>query len=781
MRWLARELRILNRRQSLTVAACLAIGLAATAGALSVLEQLWRRHGLGEDGLVWVMAEDLKLGVRTSPSTRMVQEWKRGLRCCRVDGFAVSESSLRSGAGSRTVRMAFVGDGLFKVLDSEAVVGRSLEAAAPADRRVSVMVSRELAHREFGDERKALGRAVMVDGRPLTIIGVFSRQLTDLLSPGTPIGAVRSLEYGEHDAVQALGRLRSGVSLSRAKAEIEAWTSVDAGSESESQSGLRWTLLSAWEVMDPTTLRIFRIAVIGALVVIIVTGSTIAHLVGAQVKSRAREFAIRSALGAGRWKLFGHSLGQALFSTLLAAIGAAALAGAGLNAMTVILPEDIRFLSGVGVDAKALGAACCAGFLIVLLPGVSASLFRSSANLSLALRNDPRFGTRSARGATVANLHIVTMAASSFVVAVATYLVIETAFALGRTDLGFEVDGLQAVEVKLPAAEHPSQQARAAFFTTFLERMSSLPGVESVAAATSAPPESGVFFGEIALGTGGRDAVEPSAVGRVGVGPGYFRTLRQQVLAGREFSEADARSQMTVVISAAAARHLGARLHDAIGQRIRLGDETREVIGVVENVRTPGLAQSLGGLLVYWPLDDYRDSMTILARVDEALEPAFRRAALNLDRNVIVEPAPMRELLARSLAELHFLTRLFALIALLAVALAVGGVYAVLNNLVVEQRGQIALRLAIGATREQVRRWVLWKGESRALVGLVVGTVLSYPFCRLFASQLYGVESGSIEARLAAAVLILAATAGGALVPAVRTSRLDPHEVLKGN
>ncbi len=421
------------------VMACLAVGLAATAGALSVLEQLWRRHGLGEDGLVWVMAEDLRLGVRTSPSARTVQEWKRGLLCCDIDGFAISESSLRSGAGARAARVALVGDGLFRVLHSKAVVGRSLE------------------------------------------------------------------------------------------------------------------------------------------------------------------------------------------------------------------------------------------------------------------------------------------------------------------------------------------------------RVSSLPGVDSVALATSAPPQSGVFFGEIALGTGGRGAVEPSAVGLVAVGPGYFGTLRQQVLAGRAFSEADTRNQMTVVISAATARHLGAHPQVAVGQRIRLGEETRQVIGVVENVRTAGLAQSLGGLLVYWPLDDYRDSMTILARVDLAHEPAFRHAALDLDRNVIVEPAPMRELLTKSLAELHFLTRLFALIALLAVALAVGGVYAVLSNLVVEQRAQIALRLAIGATREQVRRWVLWQGESRALVGLIVGIVLSYPFCRLFASHLYGVESGSIEARLAAAVLILAATAGGALAPAVRTSRLDPQEVLKGH
>jgi putative ABC transport system permease protein len=233
------------------------------------------------------------------------------------------------------------------------------------------------------------------------------------------------------------------------------------------------------------------------------------------------------------------------------------------------------------------------------------------------------------------------------------------------------------------------------------------------------------------------------------------------------------------VIAERTARAFGVAPEAIVGQHMRFGTQWREVVGVVADVRTPGLADSLAGLHAYWPLTRHGASMTLLVRAEDGVAAGIRGLLAGYDPDVVVEPAPMNALLQRSLHGTQFLVALFCVLAVLAGLMAVFGVYAVLSHVATAQRGSIAVRMAVGATEADVQRWLVWKCLSTGLAGVAVGAALSYPFGRLLSGHLFGVPADSLAARLLVAALVLAATAIAGWVPSLRASRVPPHGVLK--
>ncbi len=523
-----------------------------------------------------------------------------------------------------------------------------------------------------------------------------------------------------------------------------------------------------------------RVATAAGIILLIVTASNVAHLLAARAESQRKTFAVRWALGAGRWSLFSWRAQSALLLTLLSGLAATALSSGVFKAVAGTLPRELRFLGGIEASSGTFLFATCVCLLILVCFGSLPGLFRARRLLIRDLMEDQRFGRHSSLGRAFSQIHIVTMVAASFVLAVASYLVVATVFSLGRADLGFQAKGLYSVTVNLPEWKYREEVPRTAFFEMLAERLFSLLDVSSISIASGAPPEPGILASEMEFGDEARGGPAPTVIGRSLIGQDYFRTLGQRVAAGRNFGDDDFRQETgVVIISRATSQLLGSDPEAALGQQIRFGEELREVIGVVADIRTPGILATLDRHHVYFPLTNYRRSMTILVRTRINPGTTLRTVIRDLDPDVIAETVAMETRVADSIEGIRFLKILLSLMASLAIGLAVIGVYGMLSNFAIQQRGQIALRMAVGADEKAVRLWLLWKGLSKGLVGLAMGLLASYPFCRLLTDQLFEVEPDSMAARIVAAIAILSATTAATWLPAVRASQVAPFDVLK--
>lgn len=760
----------------------IALGTAGLTLQLSILYRVGQTYGyFDRDQLAVLMSEHRRFGVRTSPATDVLVAWRDQLHSYDgIAGLAIEQASVSSDGVTRILNAAVVDPLILEMIDVTPLVGRSFDTASVPSVDSGVLVTAALARIEYGGLREALGRTLVVNGRQMEIIGVVPAFFGERLSPGNLISLVLPIDYSRYSSIQVLSRLRPGYTPRQAQAELDAWASAQP--EALTRGGdLHWVVLTRSELMDSRTVRLSAVAILAAFILVGVMVSNLTHLLKAQTECQRRELATRWALGAGRWRLLRWRLRRALTLTLFAGAAAAGLAHYGLAVITLALPHHFRFLAGTRVHAGAFGWALASGVVIVLVCASLFDPFRRSKSLRRDLFEDRGLGRRQTFGGMLADLHVVTVVAASIVLSIAAYLVAGSVYRLVRLDVGFEVDDLISTTIALPDWKFGDQASRAAAFESILDRLASDPRIESVTIASQPPPQLGVFLGEIEFDGQAQIGQAPSIVASMYTGHNYFRTLRQELVAGRSFDEAELFNNAPVVIvSEATAQLITADPRTVVGRSIRFGQERCEIVGVAANIRTPGLAQELRSLQVYWPLIDYRSTMTILVRTSSETDLSLLQTLATFDPDIVAEPARMRTLIADSMADVRSLAILFCLMAVLAILLATASIYAIMSNFANSQRGQIALRMALGANQSTVRLLVLWRGISRCGVGIGVGLVASYPSSRLLAGYLFGEGPDSTQARLVAAVIVLAAAALATWLPATRAARTPPTQILKG-
>lgn len=760
----------------------LAIGIAGATGAFSVVSRTpLVTSFLGPEQLVWFMVEDRNLRVRTLPPTEIFEAWREQLECCdRIEAFKVTEGAIRTGSGARPVTIAFVSSGLFEVVGTSPEVGRFFDPSEYETDSDLAIIGGGLARSVFGGKRRALGSTITVDGRSLKVVGVVPADYGYRVSPDERFDVLRPLKLEPREKVRVLGRIRENVSFDQAQAELETWGALHRR-EARQQEDVHWVLLRPGDTVGTTTLRMLQIVLLSGILLVLVTGSNIAHFMAAEAEAQKQEVAVRWALGANRMGLLRWKSAQVFGLTVTAGVVAAALASGGLKVATSLLPEDLRFLETAQVDRRGLLLAVILSFIVILCAGTAPLLSRRSERLKADL-GGVRFGRgpKPGLGRAVGQIHVVTMVALSLALAVACLLVARTSLHLSHMDVGFETEGLQAVDVTLPATKYRIQEERRTFFRSLVERLSLVQGIESLALASPGPLGIGMYFGEIHFGGEQGTAATATGIGAAHVGLGYFRTLRQKVVAGREFIEEELKLGLDViVISETTAKQFGPRPSDALGKYIVFEDNRRRILGVVADVHSPGAPQPFGTSQAYWPLRDYDTSMTMVLRASGELVPMVREITTDLDPDVIVEALPMNVRLHRSQAGVRFLATVLSLLASLALGLAVLGVYGVLTNFVAGQRKQTALRMALGANRGEVLRWIFFKDFSLCLLGAGIGILISFPLSATFADQLQGVEADNIRDRLIATALIVAATAVATWLPVRDAMRIEPAEILK--
>lgn len=712
-------------------------------------------------------------------------DWRRRSRVFdEMGAIAWQRVNLSGGEGPERAQAARVSAGLLPMLGVVPTLGRHFlaEEEQPGSPRPVALLSAGLWERRFAADPKVLGKTLTVDGQPHEIVGVATLPLRELAGDlFLPLAANPAAERDNHE-LEVLARLRPGATLDQARAEMTVIASGLATEYPATNQGWTVKVSSLFDdLVDAPFRRALAVLTGGVLCLLLVACANLASLLLARSSGRSHELALRAALGAGRSRLVGHLLVEALAVGLLGGGAGLLLALWGVDLLKQLDAGSIPRLDQVEVDGRvllfSLGLSLLAGLLAGLIPALRAA--GASPRKVLAEAGPALLGGRSERRLR-AGL-VVLEVALSLVLLVGSGLLLRSHRELRGVEAGFAIDHRLTLGLSLPEDRYPTPQDTASLFSRLLERLEAVPGVKSAAAVSTLPFGTFNTAMEFELPDHPVDSAGPprSAAWRL-ITPRYFETLGIPLLAGRAFTAADHDNAPEVAIISQRLAELHFPGENPVGRRIA---SRATVVGVVGDVRERSLATAPASM-IYFPFYQARWSnmplvLHLSAPADVVL-PGVRAALAGLDRDLpLAEVRPLAALLDENLAPRRFHLVLLTIFAALALLLAIGGLYGVLSGVVAERRREIGIRVALGADTGQVVGMVARWGLGLTGLGLALGLLVAAFASKALSSLLFGVEPLDLGTYAGVALLLAAVGALASAVPAFAAGRVDPREALK--
>ena len=791
-------LRVLGSRPGFAAVAVLtlALGVGANTAIFSVVHSLMLEPlpFRDPDRLVMLWEAEAQNPERSYiVSAPNYLDWQRGIKAFAQTGIWEYLNYNFSGDGeAERVPGLRVSASTFTMLGVEPQLGRTFTTEEDAAGHDVAIISDALWRRRYGGRADIVGHFARINGKPFEIIGVMPPSFR---FTGPNIGVWTPIAFNEEDhgrgshSFQAAARLRDGVSIGSARAELETMARALAAQYPDENRGETATLTPMKE-FGVLQLRPTLIAVSGAVVlVLIIACVNVANLLLAHSSSRRQEFAVRSALGASRLRLSGQIICEGLVIALLGGMAGLGVAWGGTQLLAGVLPPSIVFApfrdasAGIHLDRWVLGFTAAVSIATGLLFSLAPIAGLSRSGLKAA-------GDRSSTGrlTILRSALVATEVALALIVLVAAGLMIKSLARLVNIDPGLDPSNVLVVGMSLPQPDFYGPPVRRSFCADVTDRVGALPGVVSTGAISHLPLSGANAGRSFAIEGRTMPPGENASASYRLTCPGYFKTLGIPMLKGRDFDSRDATSAAgAVIINEETARRYWPS-EDPVGRRIKLGRQDSSnpwmtVVGVVGNVRHFGLDDVAHREMfrpysqAAWPV------MTIVTKTatDPASFSAAIRAALQqIDPDLPVARVSTMEAIERdSLGSRRFPMMLLGAFAAVALALAVIGVYGVVSYLVARRTREIGIRVALGARRGQVLRLVLAGAMRPVVAGLAVGTVGAIFASRLLGAMLFNVKPGD-PAVVGGIVAILAGAAiAASLVPGARATRVDPITVLK--
>ncbi|HEV2986512.1 MAG TPA: ABC transporter permease [Vicinamibacterales bacterium] len=690
-----------------------------------------------------------------------------------------------------------VTEDFFHILGVPALIGRTFSDEESADPDASVTVlSHTLWLRRFAGDVAIVGRAIQLNGRPMTVIGIMPPDVRLLLKSGSLVGKPTDvwmpyvlppsawIPRGRYLSV--IARLKPGVPLQTARTEMRA---IAAGlTTAFPQFDTGWSALVrplAEELSGNIRPALLMLA--GAVgFVLLIACANVANLLLARGASRRREIAIRTALGATTIRTFRQLLTESLVLGALGGAGGLLVGRWGVALLLASTPAELAGLGHVTLSSRVLGFTALVSVVTAMLCGVAPALEGSRGDVQESLNAGARqagSGRRHLREALV-----VAEIALSAVLLVGAGLMVRSLASLRSVNPGFNADHVLTVRVSLPGAAYGEEATRLRFFRDLVARVGTIPGARAAGVISFLP------FAGLGAATGftivGQPPPPPGQGYVVDVkvcDNGYFRAMDVPLLRGRLFSEREMREKSDVVIiSDTMARRYFPGI-DPIGQQVSIEMMSpivpTRIVGVVADVKNVDLTSETRAMS-YWPHPQLSmNAMTLTVRTDGdplAFAPLVEREVRALDKDQpVADVRSMQEWVAKSLAETRFTSLLLTTFAAIALALAAIGVYGVVSYAVSLRTSEIGLRLALGAEARDVLTMIVGSAVRLAAIGLGVGVALALALGRAVTSLLYATRATD-PLTFAAVVIVLAAVAVFAsYVPARRASRIAPIEALR--
>lgn len=682
--------------------------------------------------------------------------------------------------------------GFFRALDVRAARGRLIQptdevAGAPA----VVVLTHSQAERMFGDVERAIGRAITLDGVSHTIVGVLERDRTGLAGPPTEAWSVLQLETPERRGpfgYRAVARLSPDVSLEQAEQELAALSARifplwQSGFSDSTASLVPVPLREALVGHARAPVGLFAGAV-GLMLLAAI--ANVATLLLVRASAREHELAVREALGAGLGRLSRLIVTECVVLSGMAALVALAIAAVGVQFAPAVAPNLPRIaqaeMSG-DVAAVALGLSLICGLLVSLAP-LSVTFGRGSSAAARLAGSGTRAGT-GPRTTAARSALIVSEFAIAFPLLVGAGLLATSFLRLSHLELGFNPNGVYALDVSIAGPRYESDADRLAFWQRLEARAAELPGITAVGVSSSLPPDN---YGDVnnfnlidkPVPPGGAEPVTPW----VPVSTGYFATLGVELLDGRLFTPGDsAEAPPVVVVSRAWAAKYYAR-ESAVGKQLRSGGCTTcdptNIVGVVDDVQYRGLAGEADA--VYMPIaQEPGNDRHLLVRSRAGPAETFRalRSALAaVDPEVASVEVDLAERVSEALGDPRRWTLIVGGFAFASMLLAALGVFGLMSYIVRQRERELAIRLAVGASPASLRQLVLRGGVRLAVLGVAIGGLLAVLQSRWLGSLLFGIEAIDAGTLVIAAAAMLAVASVACWIPALQAARVSPREAL---
>jgi putative ABC transport system permease protein len=669
----------------------------------------------------------------------------------------------------------------------------------------TVVISHGLWQRRFGGNPNIVGQVVTLNNQSYTVVGVLPQTFewqapVDLFVPIEPTLGDDLNARDDHPGIYLIGTLKEGVGVEQARAEMTTITARLAQQYPKTNAGNAFTLA---KLQDRATedIRAALLVVLAAVgFVLLIACANVANLLLARAATRAKEIAIRTALGAGRWRIIRQLLTESIMLALAGGLLGLLFAMWGVDALRAVIPDEVPRLlvEGIRLDTRVLFFTLAVSVVTGLLFGLAPAIQISKSNLNESLKEGGRSATGSAHRNYVRSLLVVSEVALSLLLLVGAGLLMKSFLNLQRADIGFNPDHVLTTRIALPDARYTENAQIENFYRALLQRVEHLPGVQYAGLTRGLPMNGGIESGITIEGREVRDRKDTIVAVNLTVTPDYFRAMEIPLIKGRYFTDEDKTGAPPVVLidEMLATRYFADQ--DPIGKRLRLGGQDApfpwmQIVGVVKHVKHYGPDEE-GRVEIYRPYFQLlsmpnvpgarlNNSMVLAVRTTgepTALTGAIRNAVLEIDKDQPISLVqPMTQIVAASVSSQKFATWLLAIFAAVALMLAALGLYGVMAYSVTQRTHEIGIRIALGAARRDVLQLIVGHGMRLTLVGVGLGLVGSFVVTRLLKSLLYGVSAADPLTYGGVALLLALVALVACLLPARRATRVDPMIALR--
>jgi putative ABC transport system permease protein len=720
-----------------------------------------------------------------------------------VGAWSDGQVNLTGDGEPERVAAGFVTANLFSVLGASPVKGRLFtpEEDVPNGPRV-VILGHGLWVRRYAADPAVVGRTIQINGAPHEVIGVMPSGFvlpTDFQNPApstlwVPVQwNASSTDHGSH-GFYAAARMKPGATLAQVREDLhelaQSWTRQGLYPVQMQFDVLALSLRD--EVVGGVRRTLWLLfGAVGFL--LLIACANVANLLLARAEARQREMAVRTALGAGAWRVVRQLLTESLVLAAISGVAGLMLATIGVRALAAWNPSSVPRVSGSTVDWRVLAFTVAVALLTTVIFSLAPAARLLRADLTDSMKEGGGNATTGGGRRRFRSALVVAEMALAVVLLIGAGLMLRTLWSLQRIDLGFNPAGVLTMRIALPQASYPDPAQVVGFYSRLMERIRTVPGVDAAGAARSLPL--GSTIGDFGLRVDGY--VPPPGTGAKGdwqiATDGYLEAMGERVGRGRGIAAGDtSESQLVALINEEMARRYWDG-RDPIGGRFTIGNRADRpwvtVVGIVGGVRHNGITDVVKEKF-YVPHTQWHKSvgnpirsMTLVLRTKgnpAALTAPVRDVIREMDPNLpVADIRSMDDVVGSALSTPTFMSVLLSIFAALALSLSAIGIYGVLSYVVSRRTREIGIRVAIGAGRGRVLRMVLGSGVSLALAGIAAGLALAFAVTRLLRGLLHGVTPADPATFVVVTVALAGVAALASAVPAWRASRVDPVIALK--
>jgi putative ABC transport system permease protein len=789
-------IRSLAKRPGFTAVAliALALGIGANTAIFSLVNAvLLRPLPFAEpDRLVWMFGNIRNGGNRASVAPLDYLDFRA--QNTTFEEFAAQLSfplpvNLTGIGEAERLTGAAVTGNYFQALGAKAALGRTfqLENEKPGSDQVAVL-SYALWQKRFGGDPAILSKTVMLDGKKFEVMGVMPKdfsfpQATELWVP-INFDASPDMKQRKAHFMRPIGKLKPGVTLAQAQADTDVIARRLEEQYPDSNTGWNLRLVSLREQLvgntRPTLLLLF-----GAVgFVLLIACANVANLLLVRAATREREIALRTALGASRWRIVRQMITESVLLSIIGGTLGALLAVWGVELLVRLGGDSLPATAPVTIDATVLWFTLLISVITGLLFGLAPALRTMKLNLSESLKEGGRSSSEGGRRNRTRSVLVVLESAVAVVLLIGAGLLIRSLNQLQNTNPGFDPHKVLTMRIDLSKQKYSTREIAANFFTQLESRVGSLPGVESVGFVSELPLSG--QKNDMPFTVDGRPPVainDSFGADWRRVNHQYFKALQIPLLRGRNFTEQDVQQGAKVLVVSERLASTVFPNEEPLGKRLILaiGKDPWEIIGIVGDIRHKALAiEPLPAM--YVPTYQIGGTNLVIRTQGDPtnLAVAVRKEIRAIDQDQPVAAVrTMDTWVNTSVAEQRYRTALLGLFALLALVLASTGIYGVMSYTVNQRTHEIGVRMALGAKRFDVLRMVVRQGMLLVVLGVGIGLVGAFALTRVMSTLLFGVTAKDPVTFVAVAALLTLVAFIACYIPARRATKVDPLVALR--